>query len=523
MSDPDPELFHLLVDGVLDYAIFVLDPSGRIRTWNPGARRIKQYDADEIIGQHFSRFYMAEDRARGKPERALATALAEGRYEDECWRVRKDGSTFWARVVITPLRDASGTLQGFAKVTGDLTVRRRAEESEEGRRVAEETNRLKDEFLATVSHELRTPLNILTGNVWRLRSTQMGEADRESVLGALDRNVRLMTRLVEDLLDMSRMLTGNLHLDLAPVELASVIESTIENLAPAARAKNLTIHTSLSVSAGPVLGDSNRLQQVIWNLLSNAVKFTDVGGRIEVRLVRKDVDVVMQVRDTGRGIATRFLPNLFDRFTQADPSTTREFGGMGLGLSVVKHLAEAHGGRVTAFSEGEGRGTTFDVYLPVPATLTPPDTIAAALTRLTEPLPQLIGTRVLVVDDQSEARESLRAILTHYGANVVTADSTREALRVLDQFRPDILLADIAMPEDDGYALIRQVRTQMPDYVRGVQAAAVTAYASTEDRLRVLAAGYQLHIPKPVDPADLVEAVATLARAARAGGRTASS
>ena len=195
---------------------------------------------------------------------------------------------------------------------------------------------------------------------------------------------------------------------------------------------------------------------------------------------------------------------------------------MGLGLSVVKHLTEAHGGRVTAFSEGEGRGTTFDVYLPVPATLTPPNTDAPAVTRLIEPLAQLVGTKVLVVDDQAEARESLRAILTHCGANVVTADSTREALRALDQFRPDILLADIAMPEDDGYALIHQVRTQMPEYVRGVQAAAVTAYASTEDRLRVLAAGYQLHIPKPVDPADLVEAVGTLARAARSGGRTAS-
>lgn len=512
----DPELFKLLVEAVQDYAIFVLDSSGHIVTWNAGAQRIKGYDTQDILGVHFSRFYTAEDLASRKPERELEIAARDGRVEDEGWRVRKDGSTFWANVVITALFDRAGHLRGFAKVTRDLTERRRTEQAEqERRRAAEEANRLKDHFLATVSHELRTPLNVLTGTIWRIRSLEMDSVDRERAMNALERNVKLMTRLVEDLLDVSRMISGQLALDLRPVELGSVIQTSLEAVLPAARAKSVTIHTSLSPSARPILGDALRLQQVVWNLLSNALKFTDAGGGVEVRLARQGVEVVLQVRDSGRGIAPSFLPRLFDRFTQQDASSTREAGGMGLGLSIVKHLAELHGGRVVAHSEGSGKGATFEVCFPVPAMIVPLEFAETSFNALHDQISQLVGVKILVVDDEQDARESVCAVLKHSGAHVVAAGSAADALRVMDRFRPDVLLADIAMPQDDGYALIRKVRDEMPPTVRDVPAAALTAYASTDDRLRVLAAGYQLHIPKPVDPIELVDMIAGLARSVR--------
>ena len=517
----NPELFKLLVAAVTDYAIFVLDPTGRIVTWNAGAERIKGYSARDILGSHFSRFYTARDVAAGKPEHALRTAIDEGHFLDEGWRLRSDGSTFWASVVITPLYDSPGQLRGFAKVTRDLTERRRHEQLErDARRNAEEANRLKDEFLATVSHELRTPLNVLTGIIWRLHNLELSPEEHRRAIGTLERNARLMTRLVEDLLDVSAIVTGKLTLDVRPVELGLVVQRALEAAMPAARAKNLTLQVSLSPAAGPILGDAMRLQQILWNLLSNAIKFTDAGGQVEVRLGRQGVEVVLQIRDSGRGIAAAFLPRIFERFSQADSTATREISGMGLGLAIVKHLAELHGGRVAAFSEGEGKGSTFEVYFPVPALLTPDDFAGTSVATLSEQLPQLVGIKVLVVDDQEDARESVCAVLKHCGANVLTAASTADALRIMDRFTPDILLADIAMPQDDGYALIRKVRNEMPPAVRGVPAAALTAYASTEDRLRVLAAGYQLHIPKPVDPAELIDMVAALAKSVKGGAES---
>ena len=516
LPQSDAELLRLLVDTVEDYAIFVLSPAGEVLTWNRGAQRLKGYAPEEIIGQHFSRFYRADDLTAGRPARHLVVANQQGRVEDEGWRVRKDGTTFWANVVITALRGADGELRGFAKVTRDLTERHRLEEAERHARLAaEEASRLKDEFLATVSHELRTPLNVMTGTVWRMHRHDLPEHDYDRALDALDRNLRLMTRLVEDLLDVSRLITGKLQLDLQPIELGRIVENTIEVVAPTARTRQISIRSSVSASTGLILGDEQRLQQILSNLMTNAIKFSDAGSQIDVRLGRRGVDVVLQVSDTGRGIAPEFLPRIFERFTQQDAGSTRQFGGLGLGLAVVKHLAEAHGGRVAAFSEGEGRGASFEVYFPVPAAIVSPTTITSNMSALGEQLPQLVGVRVLVVDDQRDAREMLCAILKHSGAHVTAVPSATDALRIVEQFRPDVVLADIAMPQTDGYAFIRQIRTQLPEDLSKVPAAALTAFAGTEDRLRVLSAGYQLHIAKPVDPIELLEAVTSLVSAVR--------
>jgi len=306
----------------------------------------------------------------------LTDAAAAGRAEDEGWRVRKDGSQFWASVVITALYDDGGKLLGFAKVTRDLTQRRAMEEAEHEARVqAEQSSRLKDEFLATVSHELRTPLNVLVGTVWRLRDRQQDAEERGRLIAVLERSAMLLTRLVKDLLDTSEMIAGRVRLDLRPVELGAIVESAIEVVEAEARDKGVAIHRNLSLATGPVLGDAVRLQQIVWNLVINAIKFTETGGTVEVTLARVGAEVMVSVSDTGRGIATDFLPHVFDRFAQADRTTTRSHGGMGLGLAIVRHLAEAHGGRVVAASAGIERGATFSVYLPVPALLARPSDV----------------------------------------------------------------------------------------------------------------------------------------------------
>ena len=505
-----PELYQFLVDSVTDYAIFALDADGNVVTWNRGAQKLKGYEADEIIGRHFSSFYLPEQQQSAWPMRELARAAEDGQFEDEGWRVRKDGSRFWANVVITALK-RDGELQGFAKVTRDLTRRRQMEESERAARLAaEKANRMKDEFLATVSHELRTPLNVMTGTIWRMRSGKESDpAALGRLIDTLDRNVRLQTRLVEDLLDVSRMVTGKLQLDIAPVELGPVIETSLEVVDAAAKAKGLNISTDLAPT-GPILGDPQRLQQIFWNLLSNAVKFTPSSGEIQIVQRREGLDVVVAIRDTGRGIARDFLPHMFDRFSQAEESRTRSYGGLGLGLSIVKHLVEAHGGQISAESEGEHKGTTFRVSFPVPTLTIPADALEPALRA--EELPSLRDVKVLVVDDQPEARETVTAVLSYAGADVRVAGSVTEALALLSSFHPNVLLADIAMPGADGFELIDRVRHEMPPDLRHIPAAALTAFSGIDSRLRILAAGFHMHLPKPIDPHELTESVALLAR-----------
>ncbi|MBY0232241.1 MAG: response regulator [Gemmataceae bacterium] len=365
---------------------------------------------------------------------------------------------------------------------------------------AERANRVKDDFLATLSHELRTPLNALLGWTHLLRSGKLDAATTARGLEVLDRNTRAQAQLIDDLLDVSRIVTGKLRIESKPVDLAGVLQAALDTVRPAAGAKGV----ALSLRAeGPCLttGDAMRLQQVAWNLLSNAVKFTPRGGRVEAGIQRVGTWWELRVRDDGSGIDPDLLPHVFERFRQGDSSTTRQHGGLGLGLAIVRHLVELHGGTVSAESDGEGRGAAFRVLLPV-AAVAPAQAEAPPV-----PLGEIRGLRVLVVDDEADAREMVSFVLAGAGAEVRTCAGAEEALACLDGFAPDVLVSDIGMPGQDGYALLRQVRE------RGslVPAVALTAFARAEDRMRALAAGFQMHAAKPIDPAALAHAVRALA------------
>jgi PAS domain S-box-containing protein len=523
------ERFRLLIEGVKDYAIFMIDPRGYIESWNMGAETIKGYKADEIIGKHFSIFYPEEDLQRDKPGYELKVAAEVGRFEDEGWRIRKDGSRFWANVVITALRDKEGTLRGFGKVTRDLTDRKQVEEErlklareQVARAEAEAANRAKDEFLATVSHELRTPLNAIVGWGRMIRNTKMDEKGLAHALDIIERNAKLQAQLIDDLLDVSRIISGKLRLTVMPVELPPVIEAALDVIRPAAEAKNIRLQVMLDSNAGLVSGDPDRLQQVIWNLLSNAVKFTQKGGRVQVTLEQLDSHVLITVSDTGKGIAAEFLPYVFDRFRQADSSITRLHGGLGLGLAIVRQLVDLHGGSVEAQSPGEGQGATFSLQLPViiahrsdrfAVNAEGANASSAAVQGGFGSSPSLEGLSVLVVDDEPDARDLLTAILEERKAKVTTVASAAEAYETIEWLRPDVIISDIGMPGEDGYSLIRNVRLKEARGRQGWRPAiALTAHARVEDRLRALSAGYQAHVAKPVEPAELVAVIASLVR-----------
>jgi PAS domain S-box-containing protein len=384
-------------------------------------------------------------------------------------------------------------------------------------REAQEANRTKDEFLATVSHELRTPLTAVLGWARILRSGGVDDATVRRALETIERNAHSQAQLVEDLLDVSRIITGKLRLDVRAVELVSVIELAIEAIRPAAEAKALRLQVVLDPLAGLISGDPDRLQQVFWNLLANAVKFTPRDGHVQVRLERVDSHVEITVSDSGLGIRPEFLPFVFERFRQADGTTTREYGGLGLGLAIVRHLVELHGGRVRASSAGENLGSAFTVELPLMAAQVESDNqsrgvrpTAETFTAL-ETATMLDGVRVLVVDDEADARELISTILEQRGARVTTVPSAVEALQSVQSFQPDVIISDIEMPAEDGYTLIKKIRELDPKEGGRTPAAALTAYARTEDRMRALMAGFQIHLPKPVEPAELIAVVANLA------------
>lgn len=390
------------------------------------------------------------------------------------------------------------------------------------REEAETANRAKDEFLATVSHELRTPLNAILGWAHMLRANKLDQTTQTRALETIERNAKSQAQLIEDILDVSRIVTGKLRLDVRPVELAAVVDAAIDAVRPAADAKGIRIETTLDPRAGPVSGDPNRLQQIVWNLASNAVKFTGKGGRIQVRLhsVSSYVDIV--VSDTGEGISTEFLPYVFDRFRQADATSTRSHGGLGLGLAIVRHLVEMHGGTVFANSPGEGMGATFTVKLPLivaPAERRNLERVhpAPGASISLEPTPMLEGVSVMVVDDEPDTREMLRIMIGQLGAEVRACGSSEEAMRLLSEWKPDVIVSDIEMPGEDGYELIRKVRRSEAKRGGGkVPAVALTAYGRVEDRMRALSAGYQMHISKPAEPAELAVVIASLA--ARSAG-----
>jgi len=387
------------------------------------------------------------------------------------------------------------------------------EAEQRARLAAEAANRMKDEFLATISHELRSPLNSILGWVTLLREGKLNEYATTRALETVERSARSQNRIISDLLDVSRIISGQLLLNVHPVEPAPMIEAGVDAVRPAAEAKGIRIQMALDRNAGRVAGDADRLQQIVWNLVSNAIKFTHKGGIVQVRLERVDSRIEITVSDTGAGISPEFLPFVFDRFRQADSSSTRKQGGLGLGLAIVRHLVELHGGTVHADSEGDGKGSTFVVELPLMVSRVAGTTEervhpAAALDaiKLDSP-PQLAGLRVLVVDDEPNARELLSAILAESEAEVKTAASAEEALAILGnsaEWQPDVLISDIEMAGGDGYELMRHVRTLPPECGGRVPAVALTAYARVEDRLKALAAGFQMHVPKPVEPAELL-------------------
>jgi len=421
-----------------------------------------------------------------------------------------DGVFRWFLTRVNPLRDSHGGIVRWFGTNTDVDGQRRTAEE------LREANRLKDEFLATVSHELRTPLTAILGWAHLLRSGQLDEQSATGALETIERNARAQSQLIDDLLDVSRIITGKLRLDVRQVDPASFIESAIEALRPAAEAKNVRIQKVMDTGVVSVAGDPSRLQQVVWNLLSNAIKFTPKGGRVQVRLERINSHIEIAVGDTGAGIKPEFLPHVFERFRQADQKTTRQHGGLGLGLAIVRHLVELHGGTVQAESPGEGQGATFVVNLPIVPVYQKGNLAERVHPAARDALPsydcpeRLEGLKVLVVDDEVDTRELFRAGISQCGAEVATAGSAQEALEAIEAERPDLLISDIGMPGEDGYELIRKVRALPAGRGGKIPAIALTAYARTEDRLRALRAGYQMHVSKPVELSELVAVMASL-------------
>ncbi len=391
----------------------------------------------------------------------------------------------------------------------------------EARAEAEATSRSKDEFLATVSHELRTPLNAMLGWARMLTTGRLDEEKSARALQAIERNAVAQAQLIDDLLDVSRIISGKLRLDLVEVDFPRVVEAAVDSVRPAMDAKGIQFTPLLDPAASEVMGDPNRLQQVVWNLLSNAIKFSPKRGRVRLSLTRIDSHIELSVSDNGQGIDPEFLPRLFQRFQQADGGPTRTQGGLGLGLAICRHLVELHGGTIDADSNGLGTGTTFTVRLPVlPLRATPPDhrRVHPTLDRNVafERPSELVGLRVLVVDDQPDARELLVALVADCGGTAHEASSASEAMRILVAERPDVIVSDIGMPGEDGHSFIRRVRSLPAEQGGRTPAAALTAYARAEDRRQAMKAGFEMHIPKPVEPAELVTVLATLARIGRA-------
>jgi signal transduction histidine kinase/ActR/RegA family two-component response regulator len=502
------------VMGVTGYATSEVDPARLIplvaRAPIPDVVRegcsIFLEDAEAVIARYPR--LAAVHTAHGYGALAIIPLLVEGRTTGGLGLVFPGPRSF--------TDDDRSFMNALGRHCAQALERARAYEAERRAHVAaSEANRLKDEFLATLSHELRTPLTAILGWARMLRTMKSNELVTHRALETIERNATLQSRLIDDLLDASRIITGKLRLEVTDVDLASVIHGAIDAVSHAAHAKEITLRPKLDPSVGPIEGDSSRLQQIVWNLLSNAIKFTPTGGVVEVHLERAGAEAHISVSDSGPGIAAEFLPFVFDRFRQGDSAITRKHGGLGLGLAIVRSLVDMHGGTVHASSDGEGKGARFTVKLPLPGQRKAQSTPAVAHPFVDGApglagLPGLSGLHILVVDDEPDSLEVLIAVLESRGASVTAASSVREALAAFERDRPHVLVSDIAMPEEDGYELIRKVR--MLDPARGgrVAAVALTAYARVEDRVRALSAGFQVHVPKPVTPAELIAVVAAL-------------
>ena len=532
-AEPDPA--HALRATVFDQvavgiAVSTLD--GSLIEINAKCAEILGYTREELRGRTFLDITHPEDVgvSREAMTQLLAGTISARTFEKRY--IRKDGSEMWSWTTVTLLEGQDGEPRRFIGVIEDIGVRKREEralldearirktllDSERAaRNAAERMNEMKGDFLATLSHELRTPLNAIVGWAQILRTRPANAEQMAKGLETIERNARLQAQLIEDLLDMSRITSGKLRLDIQRLHPASVVEAAVETVRTAADAKGIRLQKFIDPAAGPVSADPGRLQQVMWNLLSNAIKFTPRGGKVQVLLQRVNSHVELSVADTGCGVKPEFMPHLFERFRQGDNPTTRHHGGLGLGLSIVKTLVELHGGSVTATSAGENQGTTVTVVLPLTVVYQPDDDERAHPTASLPPEPtdfvsmELAGLTVLVVDDQPDARELILRVLEDCSALVITAGSAEEAVPLVEFRRPDVLITDIGMPGADGYELLRRVRELGPTRGGRVPAIALTAFARSEDRTRALRSGFMVHVSKPVDPSELVATVAAVA------------
>lgn len=507
--------YRALVEAIQDYAIFTLDVSGNITSWNRGVAKIKGYAAHEIIGKHFSVFYTPEAVARGWPTYELGRAAQDGRFEDEGWRVRKDGTLFWANVIITAMFDEQNVLQGFAKVTHDMTERKRLEE-------LEQSSRRMSEFLATLSHELRNPLAPMRNAVNLMRLETLGSGDqrapRDSATlrhcqSVLDRQLSHMTRLVDDLLDMGRITSGKVELQYSRVELGDIVSRAAEAAKPALERRrqqlDLQVPSPIAMRADPT-----RLIQVLQNLLLNASKFSPPGGRIAIECDRQYQAVELRVIDEGIGIPASEIETIFDLFVQHKHGKVSDDGGLGIGLSLCRSLIELHGGSIRASSPGEGMGATFTIRLPLG--------LDAAEEKRDAAVPAPAGAlRVMVVDDNRDSADSLGMLLQAMGHEVHIAYDAEGAIEIADSFVPQLALIDIAMPVVDGFALLRGLKS-MSGWA-GTVFAAMTGFGQPSDRAETKAAGFHFHIVKPVELPKLQMLLAMVEQGAVSGANPSAS
>jgi len=506
-------------------AVIEWDSDFRVSRWSESAERLFGWKADEVIGKHVNewQFVFADD--------VDAVALVTNRQREgvEVQGVQRnrnytrEGSILFCEWYNSVLRDDRDQLVSVLSLVLDVTSREKAEEERaallirerDARKHAEEADRLKDEFLATLSHELRTPLTSILGWASMIRNGEIEGSNATRAIETIERNARSQARLIDDLLDVSRIITGNLRLDLHPLNLAPIVEAAVDALRPTADVKGIQIRTEALSSECLVKGDPNRLRQVIWNLLSNAIKFTQRGGVVALSLKPVGPTVRLTVADTGEGISAEFLPYVFDRFRQAEGSISRKQGGLGLGLAVVRHLVELHGGSISAESAGLGHGSVFTVELPLAEERRDP---ARAEERRREVerrrskrgSVRLDGVHVLLVEDDDDSRKLLGTMLKRYGARVTSTKTAAEALNMFSGELPDLLISDIGMPDQDGYELIQKLRALPVEKGGQTPAIALTGYASRKDRERALAAGYHLHIAKPIEQTEMITAIAAL-------------
>ena len=503
-----------------DDAIVGKDLNSIVTSWNAAAQRMFGYSAEEVIGKSV-RLLIPGDRQHEEDD--VLSRISRGQRFDhyETVRRKKDGTLFPVSLTVSPVINDQGVVIGASKIARDITERVRGDE--ERRRLLEmarAANRLKDEFLATLSHELRTPLNAIAGYA-RLMQARLLDPDKQRLaVDTIVRNASSLTQMIEDVLDVSRIVSGKLRMNVQPVEMSSIIREAVETAQPAADAKSIRLDVIVDPRGTLVSGDPDRLRQVLWNLCSNAIKFSNKGGRVEVRLERVNSHIEVTVTDNGIGISPEFLPHLFERFSQADAGTARGHRGLGLGLAICRHLVELQGGRISAHSGGPGQGSTFRVDLPVRSVHAKVDDEVRHHPETPSPgneprIPELNGLRILVVDDDQDSLALSREILEATGATVITADSGQDALEKLHRNRANVLIADLGMPTMDGFALIAQIRDSADLAIREIPAAALTAFARSEDRVRAMQSGFEVHLSKPIDPAELMAAAAALARRKR--------